>query len=162
MLADGLNVLGGIANSYGIKLVFHHHMGTGVQTKEEVNRLMAITDPQKVHLLYDTGHIFVSDGDYMSLLEAQIDRIAHVHFKDVRPLKLQEAKGANKSFLDSFLHGIFTVPGDGIIFYKEIYDYLVANNYKGWIVIEAEQDPAIANPLEYALMGRSYLDSLIS
>lgn len=161
LLGEGLNVLGEVANSYGIKLVFHHHMGTGVQTKEEVDRLMSITDPLKVHLLYDTGHIYVSDNEYMALLTTHFDRIAHVHFKDVRADKLSEAKAANKSFLDSFLHGVFTVPGDGVINYKEIYDYLIENHYKGWIVIEAEQDPAIANPLEYALMGREHLDLLI-
>lgn len=161
LLGKGLNELGDVANSYGIKLVFHHHLGTVVQTKEEVDRLMEITDPTKVHLLYDTGHIFVSDNDYMSLLRGHIDRIAHVHFKDVRPNKLEEAKAANKSFLDSFLHGMFTVPGDGCINYKEICNFLVENDYKGWIVVEAEQDPAIANPLEYALMGRKYIDTLV-
>lgn len=159
-LAEGLNVLGEIANSYDLKLAFHHHMGTGVQTKEEVDRLMQTTDPSKVHLLYDTGHIFVSDNDATSLLYEHFSRIAHVHFKDVRTDKLTTCKQGHKSFLDSFLHGLFTVPGDGSIDYAPIYDYLIAHQYKGWIVIEAEQDPKIANPLEYALKGKNYMDTL--
>ncbi|NHB57855.1 myo-inosose-2 dehydratase [Acinetobacter sp. 194] len=159
-LADGLNVFGELALKYNLKLVFHHHMGTGVQTKEEVDRLMAMTDPTKVFLLYDTGHIYVSDGDALSMLHQYIDRIAHVHFKDVRLEPLEQCKKSNKSFLDSFLHGIFTVPGDGVINYQEIYDYLTEYHYHGWIVIEAEQDPKIANPLEYALMGKEFIEKL--
>lgn len=159
-LADGLNKLGQVALNHGLKLAFHHHMGTGVQTKEEVDRLMAATDPQKVFLLYDTGHISVSDGEHMPLLKDHIDRIAHVHFKDVRIQKLIEAKGRDMSFLDSFLYGIFTVPGDGSIDYQEVYDYLIAKDYTGWIIIEAEQDPKIANPLEYAIKGMHYLQSI--
>lgn len=159
-LASGLDKLGEIAQSYGLILAFHHHMGTGVQTKQEVDRLMEMTDPEKVDLLYDTGHIFVSDGECLPLLHTHIKRIRHVHFKDVRRKELEEAKEANLSFLDSFLHGVFTVPGDGTISYQGIYDYLLANEYEGWIVVEAEQDPKKANPLEYALMGKRYIDSL--
>lgn len=159
-LAHGLNILGEIALKYGLKLVFHHHMGTGVQTYDEVERLMEITDPEKVFLLYDTGHIFVSDCDVQRILENYIHRIAHVHFKDVRLEKLQQSKDARQSFLDSFLNGIFTVPGDGVINYQNIYDFLIQNQYQGWIVIEAEQDPKIANPLEYALMGRKFIQQL--
>ncbi len=83
-LCEGLNALGKIANAHGLKLAFHHHMGTGVQTLPEVDRLMENTDPQFVHLLFDTGHIYVSDGDVMPLLSKHFDRIKHVHFKDVR------------------------------------------------------------------------------
>lgn len=161
LLCEGLNRLGQVANKHGLKLVYHHHMGTGVQTKEEVDRLMAGTDPKLVHLLYDTGHIFVSDGDYLSLLQAHIGRIAHVHFKDVRPEVLEACREAGKSFLQSFLAGMFTVPGDGLIDFVEVYSFLVQNGYQGWIVIEAEQDPEVANPLEYALIARDYLDTYV-
>lgn len=160
ILADGLNILGEIANERGLKLCYHHHMGTGIQTFEETKKLMELTDPTKVYLLYDTGHIYVSDKEYMPLLENFKDRIGHVHFKDVRPNKLEEAEKNNMSFLNSFLHGIFTVPGDGYINYQEVYDYLVDMGYEGWIVVEAEQDPKIANPLEYAIKGFNYMQSL--
>lgn len=160
ILAKGLDILGEIANEYNLKLCYHHHLGTGIQTLEETRKLMNLTDPNKVHLLYDTGHIYVSDLEYMPLLKEFKDRIGHVHFKDVRRVKLNEAKEDNKSFLESFLHGIFTVPGDGVIDYKEVYDFLLDIGYKGWIIIEAEQDPKIANPLEYAIKGYNYLQTL--
>ncbi|SDI40069.1 myo-inosose-2 dehydratase [Alteribacillus bidgolensis] len=158
-LTSGLNTLGEIANEHGLKLVFHHHMGTGVQTLEEVDRLMERTDPAKVHLLYDTGHIYVSDEEYMPLLRKHMDRVAHVHFKDVRNHIMKECEKDGKCFLDSFLEGMFTVPGDGDLDFTEVYDELLKHDYKGWVVIEAEQDPAIAHPLEYALIAREYLDN---
>lgn len=159
-LALGLNELGTIANNHNLKLCYHHHMGTGIQTFGETKKLMSLTDPTKVHLLYDTGHIYVSDRDYMNLLVDLQDRIAHVHFKDVRLNKLDEAIENNMSFLNSFLHGIFTVPGDGVINYKEVYDFLIEIGYEGWIVVEAEQDPKIANPLEYAILGYQHIKNL--
>jgi inosose dehydratase len=157
-LCQGLNELGKIAEQYDLKLVFHHHMGTGVQTLAEVDRLMENTDPHHVHLLYDTGHIFVSDSDYMTLLNKHINRIKHVHFKDVRNAVRERCEKEGKSFLQSFLAGMFTVPGDGCIDFSEVYKKLLESNYNGWIVIEAEQDPEVAHPLEYALKARSYIN----
>lgn len=159
ILCDGLNRLGELAHHYGLKLVYHHHMGTGVQTLQEVDRLMDGTDPALVHLLYDTGHIYVSDEDYMALLVKHINRIHHVHFKDVRKPVLEACKGKRKSFIDAFLSGLFTVPGDGCIDFTEAFQVLLKANYKGWIVIEAEQDPKVAHPLEYALIARNYIDT---
>ncbi|EER6665753.1 myo-inosose-2 dehydratase [Escherichia coli] len=160
-LCSGLNELGMIANTYGLKLAFHHHMGTGVQTLQEVDRLMENTDPQFVNLLFDTGHIYVSDGDVMSLLCKHFSRIKHVHFKDVRDEKLKACRAGKKSFLNSFLDGMFTVPGDGNIDFKSVLAYLVENHYSGWIVVEAEQDPNIYNPLEYAQKGKKHIDGLL-
>lgn len=158
VLCDGLNELGKIADEHGLKLVYHHHMGTGIQTLEEIDRLMDHTDPAHVHLLYDTGHIFVSDGDAAALLTKHIGRIRHVHFKDVRLDVLQACKREGKSFIQSFLSGMFTVPGDGCIDFVPLYRTLRGNGYRGWIVVEAEQDPSVAHPLEYALMARKYID----
>lgn len=161
VLAEGLNRLGEIAQSHGLELVYHHHLGTVVQTKEETIRLMEATDPALVSLLFDTGHAFVGDGDVMGLLRATIDRIKHVHFKDVRPEKMEESRQAQRSFLDSFLAGMFTVPGDGTIDFTEPYRFLVDHGYRDWILVEAEQDPAIANPLTYARIARSYLEDTL-
>ena len=158
VLCEGLNELGKIAEQYDLKLVYHHHMGTGVQTVEEVDRLMDNTDPNHVHLLYDTGHIFVSDGDYLTLLNKHIGRIKHVHFKDVRKGVLDECRQEGKSFAQSFLAGMFTVPGDGCLDFTKVYEKLLEHDYQGWIVIEAEQDPKVAHPLEYALIARKYID----
>ncbi|ULT56360.1 myo-inosose-2 dehydratase [Neobacillus drentensis] len=157
-LGQGLNELGKIAEEYDLKLVFHHHMGTGVQTLAEIDRLMENTNPNHVHLLYDTGHIFVSDADYMTLLNKHINRIHHVHFKDVRTAVKEQCEQEGKSFLQSFLAGMFTVPGDGCIDFTEVYKTLLETNYSGWIVIEAEQDPSVAHPLEYALKARNYIN----
>lgn len=157
----GLNVLGKIANSYGLKLVYHHHLGTVVQRLEEIDRLMENTDPHLVHLLYDTGHIYSSDKEYMPLLEKHIGRIKHVHFKDIRDNVLKTSEENGISFRSAFLAGMFTVPGDGVIDFKKVYDKLLENNYGGWIIIEAEQDPEIAHPLEYALMARKYIDEYV-
>lgn len=155
---EGLNILGEIANNYDLKLVYHHHLGTAVQTLPEVDRLMGNTDSALVHLLYDTGHIYASDGEYLPLLEKYINRIKHVHFKDIRDDVMQASREQSLSFQESFLAGMFTVPGDGCIDFKKVYDKLIENNYQGWIVIEAEQDPEVAHPLEYALFARKYID----
>ncbi|MBT2723363.1 myo-inosose-2 dehydratase [Bacillus sp. ISL-46] len=157
-LCQGLNELGKIAEEYDLKLVFHHHMGTGVQTLAEIDRLMENTNPNHVHLLYDTGHIYVSDADYMTLLNKHLNRIHHVHFKDVRQAVNEQCEKEGKSFLQSFLAGMFTVPGDGCIDFTEVYKKLLGTNYSGWIVIEAEQDPSVAHPLEYALKARNYIN----
>ena len=161
VLAEGLGRLGGIAHDHGLELVYHHHLGTVVQTKEETIRLMEMTDPARVSLLFDTGHALVGDGDVMGLLEATIDRVKHVHFKDVRPDKMQESREAERSFLDSFLAGMFTVPGDGMIDFTEPYGALVDHGYRDWILVEAEQDPAVANPHEYAARARAYIESAL-
>ena len=157
-LCQGLNKLGAIADQYNLKLVYHHHLGTGVETLEEVDRLMENTNPENVHLLYDTGHIYVSAGEYMTLLDKHMNRIQHVHFKDIRKDVMEHCKAEGQSFLQSFLKGMFTVPGDGCIDFTEPYNRLLDNGYEGWIVIEAEQDPSIAHPLEYAIRARSYID----
>ena len=157
VLAEGLNKLGEIAHEYGLDLVYHHHLGTVVQTKDETLRMLELTAPDKVSLLFDTGHAFVGDGDVMGLLRGAIDRIKHVHFKDVRPAKMEESRQAKRSFLDSFLAGMFTVPGDGTIDFTEPYAFLVEHGYRGWILVEAEQDPKIAPPLEYAHIARDYV-----
>lgn len=131
----GLNEYGRIAAKYGIKVAYHHHaIGTVVQTKEETDRLMANTDPQLVGLLYDTGHIYVSDGGYLSLLKDHLDRVVHVHFKDVRKAQEADSKEKGLTFQGSFMNGMFTVPGDGDLDFKPVYQLLKDNGYKGWIV----------------------------
>lgn len=157
---DGLNKLGKVAQEYGLKLVYHHHMGTGVQTTEEIDLLMENTDPNLVFLLFDTGHLVVSGEDPLYVLEKYMNRIKHVHLKDVRLDVLSKVKNENLSFLDGVRMGMFTVPGDGSIDFKPIYDMLVAKGYEGWTMVEAEQDPSLANPLEYAIKARKYINKV--
>ncbi|MFS0785166.1 myo-inosose-2 dehydratase [Shouchella sp. 1P09AA] len=157
-LCTGLNKLGQIAETYNLDLVYHSHLGTGVQDEEDVERLLANTDAQYVHFLYDTGHTFVADGTPMSVLTKHIDRIRHVHFKDVRQPVLKQCKQGSLPFRRSFLKGMFTVPGDGCINFVDVFEILQQASYKGWVIVEAEQDPLIAHPLEYALKARHYID----
>lgn len=140
-----------------MQLTYHHHMGTGVQTSGEIDRLMEQTDPALVGLLYDSGHLVFSGEDPMAVLQKWMGRIRHVHLKDVRADKREMAISQKWSFLKGVLEGVFTVPGDGCIDFKPILDALIKAGYQGWWVVEAEQDPAKANPLEYAMKARAYI-----
>ena len=156
-VTDGMNMLGKIAADEGMKLAFHHHMGTGVQTMEETERFLNDTDPDYVHLLYDSGHFAFSEEDPVAALEKFIGRVGHVHLKDLRTDVYAQVKKADSSFLDAVRAGVFTVPGDGSIDFPSIFRILEKNNYSGWMVVEAEQDPAKANPFVYAKNARSYI-----
>lgn len=155
--ADGMNRLGEIANSKGIRLVYHHHMGTVVQTAEEIDRMMDMTDHDKFALLYDTGHLAYCGQDYLAVLNKYAKRIAHVHLKDIRPEVVEKVKKEKLSFLQGVREGAFTVPGDGCIDFAPVFDVLDKSGYEGWMIVEAEQDPAKANPFEYALKARDYI-----
>ena len=157
MVADGLNRLGQLAKEKGMQLTYHHHMGTGVQTAEEIDMLMEMTEPGLCDLLYDTGHLVFAGEDHLAVLKKWAPRIKHVHLKDVRPAVVEQARKEKWSFLQAVKAGAFTVPGDGAIDFVPVFDELKKANYSGWWVVEAEQDPAKANPLEYALKARSYI-----
>lgn len=137
---------------FGVRMAFHHHMGTIVETDAEVGLLMKHTG-EAVGLLYDTGHSIFSGGDPLALIKAHVKRVVHVHCKDSRRPILEQARREDKSFMDAVIEGIFTVPGDGFIDYPAILRVLAENNYCGWLVVEAEQDPKKAHPLTYATMG---------
>jgi inosose dehydratase len=156
-MCDGLNRLGERAAEKGMKLTFHHHMGTGVQTAKEIDRLMEGTKPELLGLLYDTGHLVFSGEDHIAVLKKWIKRVRHVHLKDVRPEIVEKVKKEKWSFLKAVKNGAFTVPGDGCVNFTPVFDELKKAGYEGWWVVEAEQDPAKANPLEYAMMARKYI-----
>lgn len=156
-LAAGLNKLGKIAQSYGISLTYHHHMGTVVQTAEETDRLMEMTDPGLFSLLYDTGHLAYCGEDVTEVLRKHVGRVKHVHLKDIRPDVVNKVRAERLSFLQGVRAGTFTVPGDGAIDFASVFDILDRAGYKGWMIVEAEQDPAAADPLEYALKARKYI-----
>jgi len=142
----------------GVAMAFHHHMGTVVETPDEVDRLMALTGPA-VGLLLDTGHPAYAGGDSLAIARRHIARINHVHCKDIRRAVLERMRAADSSFLDAVVEGVFTVPGDGAIDYAPLFGVLKEAGYQGWLVVEAEQDPAKAHPLTYARMGHNYLDA---
>ena len=156
-LAEGLNKFGDLAAEKGLRLAYHHHMGTGVQTTAEIDRLMENTNPEKLKLLVDNGHLLFSGENPAEIVERYLDRIGHVHLKDIRPEIVEKARAEKLSFLDSILAGSFTVPGDGPTDFKALLQPVVDSDYDGWFMVEAEQDPGVANPLEYALIARKYL-----
>ncbi|WP_324177519.1 myo-inosose-2 dehydratase [Ligilactobacillus salivarius] len=157
LLTDGLEKLGDLAHEKDMEIVYHHHMGTGVQTTKEIERLMDNTDPLKVSLLFDTGHLVFSGEDPINIYKKYKGRIKHIHFKDIREQVAEEVKENSDSFLNGVKKGVFTVPGDGMIDFSPIWKEIKDSGYKGWIVVEAEQDPAKANPYEYALKTRKYI-----
>lgn len=157
LLCTGLNKLGKVAADYGIALTFHHHMGTVVQTAAEIHRMMENTDPELVGLLFDSGHLAYCGEDYLAVLRKYADRTRHVHLKDIRPEVVEKVKAENLSFLQGVRLGTFTVPGDGSLDFGPVFDILADTGYEGYVLVEAEQDPAVANPLEYAIKARKYI-----
>ena len=154
----GMNKLGKIAKEeYGIALTFHHHMGTVVQSLEEVDRMMENADPEYVSLLFDTGNFTYCGEDPLEVVKKYVHRIKHVHLKDIRPEVVEQVKKENMSFLAGVRAGAFTIPGDGCINYDPIFKVLEDAGYEGYMVVEAEQDPAKANPLEYAIRARKFI-----
>ena len=154
----GMNKLGKIAKEeYGIALTFHHHMGTVVQSLAEVDRMMENTDPEYVSLLFDTGHFTYCGEDPLEVVKKYVHRIKHVHLKDIRPEVVEQVKKENMSFLAGVRAGAFTIPGDGCINYDPIFKVLEEAGYEGYMVVEAEKDPAKANPIEYAIRARKFI-----
>lgn len=156
-VTDGLNRLGALAQEKGMQLTYHHHMGTAIQTADEIDTLMAMTEPGLCDLLYDTGHLAFSGDDCLAVWDKWGHRVRHVHLKDVRAEVVARAKREQWSFLHAVRAGVFTVPGDGSIDFTPIFERIRGAGYRGWWVVEAEQDPQIADPLEYAIKGRAYL-----
>ena len=144
----------------GIPMSYHEHMGTIIQTENDVDRFMNNTN-QNTFLLYDTGHLLFAEANYERVLKNYISKINHVHCKDIRENILRNSLKNDLSFRESFLDGVFTVPGDGCIDYEPLFKILYQNNYDKWLIIEAEQDPKKANPLEYAKIGFTYLSSTL-
>jgi inosose dehydratase len=138
--------------AFGVRMAFHHHMGTIVQTEADIDRLMASTG-EVAGLLFDTGHCLFARGDPAALLERHVARVVHVHCKDVRRGVLEQAIRDDMSFIGAVCEGVFTVPGDGCIAFTPLLRRLHEAGYAGWLVVEAEQDPRKAHPLTYARLG---------
>ena len=149
--------LGKIAKDKGMVLTFHHHMGTVIQTEEEIDRFMNEVDKDLVYLLFDSGHCSFAGIDPVKVLSKYIDRTRHIHLKDLRSDVVAQSKKEGWSFLKGVREGTFTVPGDGDVDFAPIFDIIEKSGYEGYVVVEAEQDPAKANPLEYAIKARKFI-----
>ncbi len=140
----------------GVAMAYHHHMGHVVQSEVDIDLLMGSTG-EAVGLLLDTGHLTYAGGDVTAVAHRHGQRVNHVHCKDIRAGALSRALDNDCSFAEATLMGVFTVPGDGCVDYPALFTELKAVDYGGWLVVEAEQDPAVANPLQYAEMGHENL-----
>ncbi|MBS0125442.1 myo-inosose-2 dehydratase [Thetidibacter halocola] len=140
----------------GMPMAYHHHMGSIIEDEDDVNWLME-SSGEAVQLCFDTGHLLFGGGDVMRTLNSWADRVRHVHFKDIRPEIVRDVRANDRSFLDAVIAGAFTVPGDGCIDFQQVADKLKAMGYSGWIVVEAEQDPAKAPPYEYSKKGYEHI-----
>ena len=151
-----INEISNRLSDEGIPMSYHEHMGTIIQTENDVDRFMNNTN-ENTFLLYDTGHLLFAEANFERVLKNYVQKINHVHCKDIRKNILENSLKNDLSFRESFLDGVFTVPGDGCIDYEPLFKILYENNYEKWLIIEAEQDPKKANPLEYAKIGYNYL-----
>ncbi|QTF91918.1 myo-inosose-2 dehydratase [Halomonas sp. BM-2019] len=147
-----LNEVADYCQAQGVQIAYHHHLGTLIESEAEIDRLMAGTQPS-VGLLLDSGHLVGAGGDPLAVQKKYAERINHVHCKDIRQEVLADVRNRDLSFLEGVLNGMFTVPGDGFIDYTSLFRQLAASDYAGWLVVEAEQDPAVAHPLTYARLG---------
>ncbi len=151
-----ISEMGKYLHDQNMPLAYHHHMGTVIETENDTKRLLDNTC-EEVKLILDTGHMLFAGGNSVEIAQDYSARIIHIHCKDMREGILKKSLKEDWSFRKSFLEGAFTVPGDGCIDYKPLLKNLKTNNYNGWLVVEAEQDPLKANPLKYAKIGFKYL-----
>ncbi|MDE2448600.1 MAG: myo-inosose-2 dehydratase [Gammaproteobacteria bacterium] len=158
--ADALTGLARHTLQRGVRLAYHHHMGAYVQSPEDIDQLMAATG-EEVGLLLDTGHCYLGGGDPLEVLRAHSDRVCHVHCKDVRTAVAELSRNRCWSFPECIVNGVFTVPGDGDLDFQGVVAKLTASGYAGWLVVEAEQDPAVAPSAVYAKKGFEALRLLL-
>jgi inosose dehydratase len=151
---SGIEELAKFAADQGITLVYHHHMGTIIESPEDIDRFMTMTGPH-TSLLLDTGHCTFGGADPAEVARKHMDRVRHIHAKNIRPEIMAEVRRDNLSFLEGVRRGVFTVPGDpeGCVDFAPVLEAAAEHGYSGWLVIEAEQDSAVRDPLHYQGMG---------
>lgn len=156
--ARGIEALAAFAAAQGITLVYHHHMGTIVETEAEIDKLMSLTGPY-THLLLDTGHCTFGGGDPLAVARRHMGRVAHIHAKNIRLDIMKIVREERLSFLEGVRRGVFTVPGDpeGCVAFTPVLKVAADHGYSGWLVIEAEQDPIVRDPVKYQTMGLACL-----
>ena len=159
--ADKLTAFAKHTLARGVRLAYHHHMGAYVETHSDVDKLMSRVGDE-VGLLFDSGHMTFAGSDAAAELRKHIARVCHVHCKDVRPEVIRLARNRNWSFLEAVINGAFTVPGDGAVDFEALIALLRGHGYRGWLVVEAEQDPVVAPSYEYAQKGYRHLQMLVA
>lgn len=157
----GVEALAEYASAQGIALVYHHHMGTIVESEEEIDKLMANTGPH-AKLLLDTGHCLFGGGNPERVAKNYMGRVGHIHAKNIRPVIAKQVRDEKLSFLEGVRRGVFTVPGDseGGVNFPPVLKIAAEHGYEGWLVIEAEQDPDVRNPYDYQSLGLASLKAM--
>lgn len=146
--------------AYGLRTVFHHHCGGYVETPEEVDKLMSLTDPQLLGLCLDMGHYGFGGGNPVEALERHTNRIWHVHFKDFDPQVGETSKAQAHDYFDSVANGVFCELGRGSVDFAEIVRILKEREYEGWIVVEQDVLPGMGAPKRSAAANREYIKGL--
>jgi inosose dehydratase len=157
--AERMYAVAAYVAAQGLKFAYHFHLGTVVERREDLDRFIAHAD-ERVGLVVDTGHAALGGIDSVDLIRTYPERVVHVHAKDVRVAIFEQVQGRHRSFLEGVLAGMFTVPGDGDLDFAPVLGALAEIGYAGWIVVEAEQDPALADPRIYGRMGLAHLHAL--
>jgi inosose dehydratase len=160
-LIQGLHTIGRIAHDFQMQLVYHYHAGTGVFYQEEIDSLMQNTSPELISLLLDTGHAALAGINPVDLIKKYGPRIRYVHLKDIRQSVYSTVMQQQMNFMDAVRAGVFTVPGDGNLDFVQVLRDLKQMNYQGWMIVEAEQDPVKAPPLEYARKAKKFLEEVL-
>ncbi len=157
----GYEELSRVAAEEGMKMGYHHHMGTIIESAADIERFMEMAGPH-TRLLLDTGHAWFGGADPEQLARQYMDRVSHIHCKNVRPEVAREVREKGLSFLEGVRRGAFTVPGDpeGCVDFEPVLRVAAEQGYSGWVVIEAEQDSAVRNPLEYQGLGLRKLKAI--
>lgn len=154
-LVTGLKRLAAIAAEEETKIVYHHHMGTVIQGQADLDRLLAAVP--EISLLLDPGHLAFAEIDPVAVAKRYAARIGHVHLKSVRPAIAERVRREGWSFCRAVTEGVFTIPGEGCVDFPAIFKILAGADYRGWLVVEAEEDPAKVPALPKAKTARAYV-----
>ena len=157
--ADKLGEFAARLKETGIKFAYHHHLKMVVESAEDID---AFCEATEVGLLLDTGHAYAAGADYAEILRKFGSRVVHIHLKDVRRDILERARKNDWSFNSAVREGMFTVPGDGDIDFSAIGEFIRSSGYRGWVVVEAEQDPAKAAPRLYTERANQFVRKLLT
>ncbi|SDQ22199.1 inosose dehydratase [Actinopolyspora saharensis] len=161
-LARGMVEFDGIAHRHGLSLGYHPHIQTVVENTADLDELARRVDELsggKVHLpiTLDTGHLALAGDDPLRTLDKYVKQVTHLHVKNIRPAVVDKVRKERTGFEFAIIEGLFTVPGDGGLEFEPIFRTLREHDYRGWIVVEAEQNPGTADPYLYSRLSREYI-----
>lgn len=154
-LVAGLEYLGGVAAAEEMTIVYHHHMGTVIQAEGDLERLLQSVPA--LQLVLDPGHLAFAGIDPVAVARRHASRIGHVHLKSTRPEIVKRVRHERGSFYRAVKDGVFTIPGDGSVDFAAVFRILADVDYRGWLIVEAEEDPVKVPALPKAKAARDYV-----